>query len=103
MLGAGVMAQCHHSALCDPGYTLNNKNIKSQEDCVQSLADVYTHEAQHISKPSLQSPLKGHFFVCSLSNKGEVNWDSTSSVISKPSESLQGSCTETPWNHQNHP
>lgn len=58
-----------------PWRPTNSKIMKSQEDCVQSLANVYAHEAQRISKASLESSSKGHFFVCTLSDKRGVHLD----------------------------
>lgn len=67
--------------------------MKSQEDSVQSLASVYAHEVQCISKASLESPSKGHFFVLSPIKEGSIRMTHHVSLL--PSESPPGSCTDT--------
>lgn len=74
--------------------------MKSQEDCVQSLENVHTHEVQRVSKPSLESSLKGCFFLCSLSLSLSI-LVTPSSLISVQQGSSRDPA-QTPWNHQSH-
>lgn len=84
VLGAGVVAECHHSALCDPGYTLHNKNIKSQKRlCSISGRCVHTQGPARFQTILTKSFKRSFLCLLSLSNKGEVYYcDDTSSLIS---------------------
>lgn len=80
--------------------------MKSQEDCVQSLVNVHTHEVQRVSKPSLESSLKGSsFFALSLSLCLSPIKEGFISVMPSSLISVQRVSSRDPAqsHHQSHP